>query len=244
MDVLKWGMSQNPALPSDLSSYSKDDFNALKNTLQHLTPFIKFYNLTSKEYMDKVYPYKKIIPKDLRENLLRYFMDRQNNNSEQKKIIKEANSKSIDSKIITIKHAELISKWIDRLEISDKMKNLYEFKLILRGSLKDSSEILGGYNPIIRKYGDNKHFDVTKYCFIFSFKNKENIDYILSRVKKEEAAIYYIISIGPSFNGDLILNGYDYYNRSYCKYYAYDKPIRETKDYFSVEEYEIFQIKD
>ena len=31
--VLKWGIAQNPELSSDPSSYSNDDFNALKNTL-------------------------------------------------------------------------------------------------------------------------------------------------------------------------------------------------------------------
>jgi len=32
--VLKWGIAQNPELPSDPSNYSKIDFNTLKNTLQ------------------------------------------------------------------------------------------------------------------------------------------------------------------------------------------------------------------
>ncbi|RIA87512.1 hypothetical protein C1645_827678 [Glomus cerebriforme] len=33
--VLKWGLVQNPELPSDPTSYSKDDFITLKDTLQH-----------------------------------------------------------------------------------------------------------------------------------------------------------------------------------------------------------------
>ena len=48
--VLKWGIAQNPELPSDPSSYSKDDFNALKNTLQQCIPFINFFNLNHKEF--------------------------------------------------------------------------------------------------------------------------------------------------------------------------------------------------
>src|SRR5271154_3328962 len=63
--VLKWGLAQNPELSSDPSSYSKDDFNALKNTLQQCIPFIRFKNFTSKEFFNKVYPYKKIIPKEV-----------------------------------------------------------------------------------------------------------------------------------------------------------------------------------
>ena len=132
-NVLKWGIAQNPELPSDPSNYSKDDFNTLKNTLQQCIPFINFYNLTSEEFLNKVYPYKKIIPKELRENLIKYFIH-QPNNKQEPKITKEINSKSIDSRIITFQRAELISKWIDRLEITDKIKNSYEFKLIFRGS--------------------------------------------------------------------------------------------------------------
>src|SRR6266498_4728603 len=45
--VIKWGLAQNPELPSDPTSFSKDDFNTLKNTLQQCIPFIRFRNLTS-----------------------------------------------------------------------------------------------------------------------------------------------------------------------------------------------------
>jgi hypothetical protein len=103
--VLKWGIAQNPGLPSDLSNYSKDDFNTLKNNLQQFIPFIKFINLSHEEFSNKVYPYKKVIPKDLRENLIKHFI------GHPKTIIKEISPKSIDSKIITFQHAETISNW-------------------------------------------------------------------------------------------------------------------------------------
>ena len=61
--VLKWGIAQNPELPSDPSNYSKDDFNTLKNTLHQCIPFVKFFNLTHKEFLNKVYPYKKFYQK-------------------------------------------------------------------------------------------------------------------------------------------------------------------------------------
>uniref|UniRef100_U9T6K2 TLDc domain-containing protein n=1 Tax=Rhizophagus irregularis (strain DAOM 181602 / DAOM 197198 / MUCL 43194) TaxID=747089 RepID=U9T6K2_RHIID len=63
--TIKWGISQNPKLPSNIENYSKDDFNALKNTLQQCIPLIRFYNLTSKEFSEKVLPYKKVFPKEL-----------------------------------------------------------------------------------------------------------------------------------------------------------------------------------
>jgi hypothetical protein len=74
-NVLKWGLARNPELPSDPEDFSKEDFNVLKNSLQQCIPFIKFYNLASDEFSDKVLPYKKILPKDLYKDLLKYFIN-------------------------------------------------------------------------------------------------------------------------------------------------------------------------
>ncbi|GET03153.1 carbohydrate-binding module family 13 protein [Rhizophagus clarus] len=260
--VLKWGIAQNPELPSDFSDYSKDDFDTLKKTLQECIPFIKFYNLTSEEFLGNVYPFKKIISKELREPLVEHFLNPVNQTT--KKLIRPKNT--IDSRIIAYQHSELISKWVDRLESTDEIRNPYEFKLILRGScdgfspstfhelcdnqshtitiikVKESDEILGGYNPNMWKSGNN--FSTTKDSFIFSFKDKDSTeDHILSRVKEDQVATYNITNYGPTFANDLVLYGNNFYDKS-ISYNSlfYDKSIRETEDYFSVEEYEVFQI--
>src|SRR5205085_3397575 len=139
------------------------------------------------------------------------------------------------------------------------------FKLVLRGSrdgftgikfheicdnqsqtvsiikVKDSNEILGGYNPIKwRSIKKRISYDITKDSFIFSFKDKDNIDnYILSRLKNEKRAIENWYTYGPSFGkGDLItLRSND---TSSCVKYDYERQIRDTEDNFSVEEYEVF----
>src|SRR6266498_4373190 len=136
--VLKWGLAQNPELPSDLTNYSKDDFKTLKNTLQQCIPFIKFYNLTSKEFLDKVFPYREILPEELCTDLLKSLLSHSDPDSKlsdisRPRITKEIKLRTVDSKIITYQHAELISKWINRLEITDKSTS-YEFKLLFRGS--------------------------------------------------------------------------------------------------------------
>jgi hypothetical protein len=178
--VLKWGIAQNPEIPFDVSNYSNNDFNTLKETLQHIIPFIRFYNLSSKEFMDKVLPYEQILPKNLYQDLLKTFLTLLDPNSKpcgksKPRINEEIKLDNVNSNIINYKHVELISKWIDRL---DNLNNLYEFKLLFRGSrdgftkekfhricdnksgtvtiikVKNSNEILGGYNPIKwRSYG-------------------------------------------------------------------------------------------
>ncbi|GBC00383.1 hypothetical protein RclHR1_03840005 [Rhizophagus clarus] len=73
--VLKWGLAQNPNLSSDSSNYSKDDFNTLKNTLKQCIPFIRFYDLTSKEFSDHILPYREILPEELYIDLLKSFLN-------------------------------------------------------------------------------------------------------------------------------------------------------------------------
>ncbi|GES96365.1 carbohydrate-binding module family 13 protein [Rhizophagus clarus] len=270
-NVLKWGHAQNPELPSDPASLSKDDFNVLRSTLQHCIPFIRFYNLTSKEISDTIIPYREILPEELYVDLLKAFL---NLHPDSKSIDKSKprnlhKSKNIDSKIITCQHAELISKWIDKLDITNKLNTSYEFKLILRGTrdgfapskfheicdeksctvsvikVKGSNEILGGYNPI--EWGVSRdNYNITKDSFIFSFVNSDNIEnHILSRVIDEQKAIFTASDCGPSFgsNGDdLAIWGNYFYQKSYCLKKSYDKHIRNTKNTFSVEELEVFQI--
>ncbi|EXX79068.1 hypothetical protein RirG_009180 [Rhizophagus irregularis DAOM 197198w] len=262
--VIKWGLAQNPELSSDPKSYSKEDFNTLKNTLQQCIPFVRFHDLTSKEFSNNILPYKKILPKELYENLLKDFLD--NNYKPIKKSkpriieeIKEINPKNIDSRIITFQHAELISKWIDKLEITDKIRNHYEFKLLYRSGfdapkgfhkfcdnqpgtvtivkLKGSNEILGGYNPIEWKYEES--YSVTKDSFIFSFKNSDSIEnHILSRVKDEAKAIYNG-NDGPSF-GFRDLRIYGNKLKLYCRKASYEKPITGADTV--IEKYEVFRI--
>ncbi|CAB4427795.1 unnamed protein product [Rhizophagus irregularis] len=307
--VLKWGIAQNPGLSSDPISYSNDDFVALKNTLQQYIPFIKFIKFTSKEFLNKVYPYKMIMPERLYENLNKWFLDNDYNPSNKLKPqeVKEVSYKMynndynpnsklelqavkeisheinndynpsiklesqiiINSKIITVQHAILISKWIDKLKIEDEIKNLYEFKLIFCGSrdgftpnkfhkicdnqsrtvaiikVKDSNEILGGYNPI--KWESVNSYGTTNDSFIFSFMNKNINDHVISRVSENKYAINYLDRYGPSFGfRDLVIFGGDVDDfrkcKNYCKKKSYEKNIRETENVFSVEEYEIFQI--
>ncbi|CAB4446050.1 unnamed protein product [Rhizophagus irregularis] len=121
-------------------------------SLQELTKYlIKFYDLTSKEFLEKTDPNSKT--------------------SDNTKLgITKESKRTVDSKIITYQHVELISKWIDRLEIIDKLISSYKFRLLFRAScdvghsrdkfheicnnqprtvtLVKVNEILGGYNPL------------------------------------------------------------------------------------------------
>ncbi|RIA82963.1 hypothetical protein C1645_809430 [Glomus cerebriforme] len=166
--------------------------------------------------------------------------------------------------IITFQHAELISKWIDKLEIKDKLTTSYEFKLLYRYDsqynlefkfdkireicknqshtvviikVQGNNEILGGYNPIKWKF--DGYYGITKDSFIFSFSHDSIENYILSRVKDKNRAIYsdiYQLRFGAS---DLTLT---IDSISSCDKYAYEKQIRKSNYGSSVKELEVFQI--
>ncbi|RIB21095.1 hypothetical protein C2G38_2177582 [Gigaspora rosea] len=141
------------------------------------------------------------------------------------------------SSIITLQHAAEISSWIDRsTTIYDTTKIPYEFKLLIRGSrdgftnsvfyrlcdnitativilkVSGTDEILGGYNPLIWKGGTVGVQAKTADSFIFSLKNGNMNESLLSRWRHH--------LLGEN---------------------EYDK-IRDINGEFSIDEYEVFQI--
>ncbi|EXX79823.1 hypothetical protein RirG_001900 [Rhizophagus irregularis DAOM 197198w] len=83
--------------------------------------------MNSKEFSKKVKPFRKILSEDSFDDLLDYFLDSDNEKSEPS-TSKEINETNIDSKIITLQKAELISKWIDK---SDELTTSYKFNYIV-----------------------------------------------------------------------------------------------------------------
>ena len=58
--VLKWGLAQNSTLLPDPNTWSDEDFKTMESTLQHCLPSIRLFSLSSKEFLKKVGPYKKL----------------------------------------------------------------------------------------------------------------------------------------------------------------------------------------
>src|SRR5205823_7667224 len=63
--VLKWGLAQNPTFISDPETWSDDDFKIMENTLQCCLPLIRFFSLSSKEFIQRVRPYRKLLKHQL-----------------------------------------------------------------------------------------------------------------------------------------------------------------------------------
>ncbi|RHZ75466.1 hypothetical protein Glove_213g87 [Diversispora epigaea] len=186
-------------------------------------------------------------------------------------------SKESFSTIISEEHAAEISTWIDRKTTVYTLTNIpYKFELILRGTqdgfapqtfwnichghictvvlvkVKGTDEIVGGYNPLAWDKNTDGQWMETKDSFIFSLKNGDIPNSILSRVKNTKCAVLNIskndqIRYGPHFSdfrmcshkSDFTLDNY-----CFCRNYGfhYEKPIRSSSEYFSIINYEVFKI--
>ncbi|CAG8486487.1 10034_t:CDS:2 [Acaulospora colombiana] len=119
-----------------------------------------------------------------------------------------------------------------------------------------TDEIIGGYNPIgwnkresQSRFSRNSGFTITRMSFIFALKDDAIQDSIVSRVKHVSSAIYNGApsGYGPSFgSSDLnMIGNFKKDKKCFCihnSYSAYEKAIRDTKESFSVDEYEIFSL--
>uniref|UniRef100_U9TNK1 TLDc domain-containing protein n=1 Tax=Rhizophagus irregularis (strain DAOM 181602 / DAOM 197198 / MUCL 43194) TaxID=747089 RepID=U9TNK1_RHIID len=203
--VLEWGLAKNSTLISDPDTWIDNDFKAMENTLQHCLPLIRFFSLSSEEFVKKVRPYKNLLEPQLYEELIMSYLV---SNIEPSNNILLPRYRNIDgiinSKIVNLNIASLISRWIDKIDIKSKYAYTrelylpYKFKLLLRGSkngftpkrfhelcdnipytvtfikIKGSEEIIGGYNPLIWKGPNHNEYGKTQDSFIFSFKSKNN----------------------------------------------------------------------
>ncbi|CAB4439431.1 unnamed protein product [Rhizophagus irregularis] len=185
--------------------------------------------------------------------------------------IKIVDSQIIDSKIVDFNIISTVSKWVDKVAINnDNYEELYlpyKFELLLRGSrdgftpkkfhelcdgkantvtfikVKGNEEILGGYNPM--KWETTGKWCYTNKSFIFSFKNKNIKDAILSNVIDAECALDYSRLCGPQFGQDLNIisnRNTNSFNAAYCRKAMYERNIRDTEDEFSIEDYEVFAL--
>ncbi|RIB21919.1 TLD-domain-containing protein [Gigaspora rosea] len=175
------------------------------------------------------------------------------------------------STIINEAHAAEISSWIDKkTETYSVTNNPYNFNLLLRGTrdgftanafwnlcdkqantivimkVKNTDEILGGYNPINWDKSINGYISCDD-SFIFSLKNGNILFSILSRIECSRNAIYCSSNYGPCF-GCNDLDMVDFFNQDVnqciCLHNSYEKAIKNLAgSRFSISEYEIFQIK-
>src|SRR2546429_9847791 len=102
------------------------EFNVFKRILYKFIPLIRFCGISSEDYFNKVRPYKEILSKELREEILKFHMIP----GYKLTLINPLQRRYIDSILINQKHAEIFTNWIKRNKISTV--NMHNFRLLYR----------------------------------------------------------------------------------------------------------------
>ncbi|GBB87679.1 hypothetical protein RclHR1_14160005 [Rhizophagus clarus] len=198
-NLIRWCFSQHPCIQQDdVNKWNNEEIIIMKRTLHEFIPLIRFYHITSEDFLLKVYPFRMLLPEDLINNVLAFHMA-------PNKILKSdmqpfRKQKSVsDSAIIDDEHFAIFSSWIEKENDSyyNKRNIPYNFKLLYNSSrdgnsaadfhkrcdnkgativiakVANSDEIIGGYNPV--SWDSTNTWKSTKNSFIFSFMSSTNL---------------------------------------------------------------------
>ncbi|CAG8560140.1 178_t:CDS:2 [Cetraspora pellucida] len=72
--VIKWGLAKNKMIDPDVAKWTQRDFEAMERTLRNCIQCIRFFQIPAHEYFYKVRPYKKILPRNLKEDLQLFYI--------------------------------------------------------------------------------------------------------------------------------------------------------------------------
>src|SRR6266496_1602208 len=73
-NLLKWAYGQNPVIKQDINKWSKNEFTVMERRLSRFISSIRFYHISSEDFLLKVYPFKELLPNDLINKIFAYHM--------------------------------------------------------------------------------------------------------------------------------------------------------------------------
>ncbi|CAG8653054.1 5017_t:CDS:1, partial [Funneliformis mosseae] len=246
----------------DVATWNQEDFEALKKTLSQFIPLIRFMEITSADFYDKVRPFKAIIPHHIYEEITEFYYK----NTLPKLSTLPPRVSKLESNIIEPMLATVIANWIDKKDSTvHASNNRYKFNLIYLKSRDSfdrkvfhnkccgqgpfvalikvrSKKIYGGYNPIGYASRNNQWLSSSD-SFIFSFENDHDIHNMkLGRVINMDMSIRenYSSSNFINFGNYLYTNGQ---NLNFSNSGNYNNVCNISKNvHVPVEEIEVFSV--
>ncbi|PKY13368.1 BTB-domain-containing protein [Rhizophagus irregularis] len=261
--VIRWGLAQHLSFSANIRDWGTEQFQALSSTLQECIFLVRFFQMSSSDLYDKVWPFRAILPPELEDDIVRCHL------KPGSKPTFGVNTPRGNSTLVGHQQMSRIADWIDRKD-SPTYTGVdlpYKFKLLVRGTrdgfdsqtfhakcdeqgptfvimkIAVSGEVIGGYNPIKWQIGTG-HLE-TRDSFLFSFGNRGCLeDAKISRVLRANYAIpLKDESYGPCFGDkDLSMQGnFSHTDSCSCKEDDYEAPIVKHRK-FSAVEYEVFKV--
>ncbi|KAF0528901.1 kelch-like protein 17 [Gigaspora margarita] len=225
--VINWGIKQTPSiLERDISKWTFEDFTLLGTTLRNLIPFIRLYQITSKDFYHRVWPFEKILNKDLKEGLLSFYLTQESpkhGSLPEPRILQ----KNIDSEIISYNHAALIASWISRNN-PQSLSDLYS------------------HLNLTSTYFDTKDLKIIDKGIKVPYRLR-----LIYRASRDgrirpyfiDGAIFDTSNHGACFGyGDIWFGNRERPRYGSCTRVYYENTIRDTENEFYAEEMEVFQV--
>ncbi len=188
--------------------WTDENHENLKNISRNFIPLIRFLYISSDDFYDKVHPYERIIPNNIYEDAMAYYL------------VKEP---KLSTEIIKSNLVSIITNWIDRKDSNVlSFNNKYKFNLIYKKRhdgfdcmtfhnkcngqgpfivlIKlQSKKIYGGYNPI--GYAGRNRWVSSSDRLVFSFENDQDIHNMkIDKVIKANFSIYEDCNSSSLFN--------------------------------------------
>ncbi|CAG8534005.1 12867_t:CDS:2 [Acaulospora morrowiae] len=218
--VIKWGVAQDPKIKNNVKDFEDQDFETLGKRLCNFIPLIRFHEISMANFYLRVWPFERILSKELVDDMLHYYMV-----SDAKPRF-DLSSPRISSILLKKGHVILFANWIDATDEYERLYQVpYSLRLLYRASrdgnkannfhqkcdnqgativvakVKDSETLVGGYNPLNWSRDGYKY---TTKSFIYSIKDlNSNSGFTLGRLEGYPSnAIYNNSALGPAFGKD------------------------------------------
>ncbi|CAG8513393.1 10049_t:CDS:2 [Paraglomus brasilianum] len=158
-NVIRWGIThaELPLSVSNIEYWSDAEFEALKTTLQHIIPLVRFFYLSPVEFETRVIRlFRKLIPYSMQTRVYEYYSNPNMLDTKSTVPLPRVSAFPFDSSIISAKDVAQIASWIDnrRKQPYNYARIPYEFKLILRASrdgygVDTFHKLCDGYGPTV-----------------------------------------------------------------------------------------------
>jgi hypothetical protein len=261
--LIKWCLAQHANISQDPTQWNNEEIATIERTVHRFIPLIRFYDISSADFITKVYPFRKIIPEDLISNILLFHMAP---NEILNINIPPPRELKFDSVIFNKKNFAVISSWIKKKNnfYYSERNFSYNFILLYRASrdgytnaafhkkcdnkgatlvvikIQNSEQIVGGYNPLC--WDSSSGWKSTTNSFTFSFTNKDNLQSAKVGYSNGNAySIYCNSSNGPVFGNGNDLNLYNGTWHSNAKANG-SYPYIGIPANFKADDYEVFQV--
>ncbi|KAF0535460.1 BTB-domain-containing protein [Gigaspora margarita] len=262
--LLKWATIQSGSLPSDVSQYADNHFATLKKIIKPFIQYINFKSIRKDDFYQNVHPFNKAFDPKIYIKILEIYTF--NINQESSITNKPFDNLSISPSSLNIssilpnqssKKSAILTTDVKlpiSLEINfgtstiksttitaSKPNTVTDIKPT--DSTFASTSITSTFIPMRQLTIQSNIIEQNHIVLIVKWINEIN-NSIVSKVIDTKHAIRQNRYTGPSFGkNDLKICGELKENeKSRCRKSSYEKPIRNNTEFFSVDDYEVFQV--